>query len=56
MLASLSIVYAMGHDVVSAVQKLNKFRGVSGRMEAVEKELCRVVVDYAHTPDALRNP
>jgi UDP-N-acetylmuramoyl-L-alanyl-D-glutamate--2,6-diaminopimelate ligase len=55
-LASLSIVYAMGHDVVSAVQKLNKFRGVSGRMEAVEKgQPYRVVVDYAHTPDALRS-
>ena len=55
-LASLSIVYAMGMDVVNAVQKLNKFRGVSGRMETVDKgQPYRVVVDYAHTPDALRN-
>ena len=55
-LASLSIVHAMGMDVVNAVQKLNKFRGVSGRMETVDKgQPYRVVVDYAHTPDALRN-
>jgi UDP-N-acetylmuramoyl-L-alanyl-D-glutamate--2,6-diaminopimelate ligase len=55
-LASLSIVHAMGHEVVRAVQKLNQFRGVSGRMEAVDKgQPYRVVIDYAHTPDALRN-
>ena len=55
-LASLAIVHAMGEDVLGAVQKLRKFQGVSGRMECVDKgQPYRVLVDYAHTPDALRN-
>ena len=55
-LASLAIVHAMGEDVLASVQKLRKFQGVSGRMESVDKgQPYRVVVDYAHTPDALRN-
>ena len=55
-LASLAIVYAMGEDVMNSIQKLHNFQGVSGRMESVDKgQPYRVVVDYAHTPDALRN-
>ena len=49
----LSIVHAMGMDVVNAVQKLNKFRG-RGEWKRLIKDNPRVVVDYAHTPDALR--
>ncbi len=55
-LASFAIIHAMGEDVLNSVQKLAKFQGVSGRMETVDKgQPYRVVVDYAHTPDALRN-
>ncbi len=55
-LASFAIIHAMGKDVLNSVQKLAKFQGVSGRMETVDKgQPYRVVVDYAHTPDALRN-
>ncbi len=55
-LASFAIMHAMGEDVLKSIQKLRKFHGVSGRMELVDKgQPYRVVVDYAHTPDALRN-
>ena len=55
-LASLAIAHAMGENILNSVQKLRNFKGVSGRMEAVDKgQPYRVVVDYAHTPDALRN-
>ena len=49
-------MHAMGEDVLKSIQKLRKFHGVSGRMELVDKgQPYRVVVDYAHTPDARRN-
>jgi len=55
-LASLAVVHAMGKDVSTCIHKLHAFKGVSGRMESVDKgQPYRVVVDYAHTPDALRN-
>ena len=55
-LAAFAIIHAMREDVSKAVQKLKKFQGVSGRMETIDKgQPYRVVVDYAHTPDALLN-
>ena len=37
-------------------EKVGAFEGVDGRMESVERgQNYKVVVDYAHTPDALRN-
>ncbi len=55
-LASLAIAHAMGENILNSVQKLRNFKGVSGRMESVDKgQPYKVVVDYAHTPDALRN-
>tara|TARA_B100001093_G_scaffold72643_2_gene63238 strand:+ start:484 stop:2022 length:1539 start_codon:yes stop_codon:yes gene_type:complete len=56
LLASLSILYAMGRSVPDAIRKVGAFNGVDGRMEPIENgQNYNVVVDYAHTPDALRN-
>ena len=56
LLASFSILYAMGRSIPDAIRKVGAFSGVDGRMEPVEKgQDYNVVVDYAHTPDALRN-
>jgi len=55
-LASFAIVHALGRPVSDSIRKLSGFGGVEGRMESVERgQDYRVVVDYAHTPDALRN-
>jgi UDP-N-acetylmuramoyl-L-alanyl-D-glutamate--2,6-diaminopimelate ligase len=55
-LASFGILHALGHSVSDAVRKVGAFEGVDGRMESVDRgQNYKVVVDYAHTPDALRN-
>lgn len=55
-LAALGILHGLGHSVGDAIRKIGAFEGVDGRMEKVEKgQTYKVVVDYAHTPDALRN-
>jgi len=35
------------------LKSLEEFKGIPGRMEVITKEPFRVIVDYAHTPDAL---
>jgi UDP-N-acetylmuramoyl-L-alanyl-D-glutamate--2,6-diaminopimelate ligase len=56
LLAAFSTVYALQHDVKQAIHKISNFSGVDGRMERIDRgQGYRVVVDYAHTPDALRN-
>ena len=59
MLAALGIVVASqkDSDVESWVGQLRKLKGVPGRLERVtaSHSLAQVIVDYAHTPDALRN-
>lgn len=55
-LAALGVVEAMGRDVAEAIKRLESFGGVRGRMERVEESQgFTVVVDYAHTDDALKN-
>lgn len=55
-LAALSIAYAQGVDLETLLPKVRSFPGVPGRMEAVEVgQDFQVLVDYAHTDDALRN-
>ena len=53
-LAALTTAYAYKLDVKSAAKSLESIRGVAGRFEIiVHKPL--VIVDYAHTPDGLKN-
>ena len=55
-LAAFAIVHALGANVSDAIHKITAFNGVDGRMEPVDRgQGYNVVVDYAHTPDALRN-
>ena len=56
LLASLSILHVMGRPIQDAIRKIGAFQGVDGRMESIDKgQDYNIVVDYAHTPDALRN-
>ena len=52
--AALAAARALGVDGGSAVRALERFAGVPGRLERVQAgQPFAVVVDYAHTPDAL---
>ena len=56
LLAAFATCYAMGRDLSVMAARLKSFRGVPGRMERIEEgQPFNVLVDYAHTDDALRN-
>jgi UDP-N-acetylmuramoyl-L-alanyl-D-glutamate--2,6-diaminopimelate ligase len=55
-LTALGLGLALGLDMRAMLADLTDFRGVPGRMEPVEAGQDFVVlVDYAHTPDSVRN-
>jgi UDP-N-acetylmuramoyl-L-alanyl-D-glutamate--2,6-diaminopimelate ligase len=55
-LAALAAVGALGLDVPTAALGLGDVAQVPGRMESIEAgQDFLVVVDYAHTPDSIRN-
>lgn len=53
--AVLAVLLAMGRDLPRAAVSLEKVRAVPGRMESFSGAGRTVVVDYAHTPDALES-
>ena len=55
-LAAAAAAYGLGRTPHAFLARLAVFPGVPGRMERVEEEQAfNVLVDYAHTDDALRN-
>jgi UDP-N-acetylmuramoyl-L-alanyl-D-glutamate--2,6-diaminopimelate ligase len=55
-LAAVSACLASGIDPVSIAAGIRRLKGVPGRLEKVEVNLpAPVLVDYAHSPDALFN-
>ncbi len=56
LLAAFAACYALGRDPQVIASRLKSFTGVPGRMERIEEgQPYNVLVDYAHTDDALRN-
>ena len=56
LLAAFAACYALGRDPSVIAVRLRSFAGVPGRMERIEEgQPYNVLVDYAHTDDALRN-
>jgi UDP-N-acetylmuramoyl-L-alanyl-D-glutamate--2,6-diaminopimelate ligase len=56
LLAALATCLALGRDLAAIAPRLESFPGVPGRMERIEEgQPYNVLVDYAHTDDALRN-
>ncbi len=51
--AATSFAESLGIDWAITRSALASFKGLIGRMEVVQKEPFRVVIDYAHTPDSL---
>ena len=55
-LAAAAAAYGLGRNPHAFLARLSLFPGVPGRMERVEEgQAFNVLVDYAHTDDALRN-
>jgi len=52
--AAVALARHLGISEETALRAIRSFKGVPGRMEFVQKEPFAVVVDYAHTPDSLR--
>jgi UDP-N-acetylmuramoyl-L-alanyl-D-glutamate--2,6-diaminopimelate ligase len=55
-LAAVSASLSLGSSTASVESAISRFSNVPGRLERVENPLdFQILVDYAHTPDALRN-
>ena len=55
-LAALAAAHALGVDAATATEALSAAAGVPGRFEPIEEgQPFSVLVDYAHTPEALEN-
>lgn len=55
-LAAIAVGYSQRIPLVKIKKGLEAISGVSGRMEAINKgQNFTVLIDYAHTPDALQN-
>ncbi len=55
-LASTTALMALGYSVASIASVLKKLPSIPGRMESIKQgQPFQVLVDYAHTPDALIN-
>lgn len=52
-LAALAATYHIGLPFEETVPAIHSFGGVPGRMQIVQTDPVRVIVDYAHTPDSL---
>lgn len=54
LLAALTALCAMGYDVDKVASALGRIKPIAGRMERFgDRHAPMIVVDYAHTPDAL---
>jgi UDP-N-acetylmuramoyl-L-alanyl-D-glutamate--2,6-diaminopimelate ligase len=55
LLAAIATAWALGRDPLVLLARLRAFKGVPGRMERIDEgQPFNVLVDYAHTEDALR--
>lgn len=55
-LAALSCALVLGVDIDTAVLAVKEVSGVSGRNETIiRSDGARIVVDFAHTPDGIKN-
>ena len=53
-LAALAVLKALGIPLKAAVDPLKEFKNVPGRLEIFQSKGIKVIVDYAHTPESLK--
>jgi UDP-N-acetylmuramoyl-L-alanyl-D-glutamate--2,6-diaminopimelate ligase len=51
--AAVAVAKQIGIDLETIKLAIRNFKGLAGRMEVIQEEPFKVVIDYAHTPDAL---
>ena len=54
-LAAISVLYEMGYKYMDIVSLVSKLKEPSGRMEVINYHDNKIIIDYAHTPDAMIN-
>ncbi|MGM0369218.1 MAG: UDP-N-acetylmuramoyl-L-alanyl-D-glutamate--2,6-diaminopimelate ligase [Bacillota bacterium] len=55
-LAAISTVVSMGYDIAEVKEQIEEISGVPGRFETINAgQDYGVIVDYAHTPDGMKN-
>ena len=55
-LAAITITQSLGYDLENMIERIKEFKGVPGRMEKIEEgQEFSVLIDYAHTADAISN-
>lgn len=54
-LSAISLVLEMGYNYDNLFQLVNQLKEPSGRMETVKYNTNKIIIDYAHTPDAMIN-
>lgn len=56
LVAAVMAVTALGHELATVLRAAEAVKPVVGRMQAIANDLqLKIVIDYAHTPDALGN-
>ena len=55
LLAAAGLCFAAGFDIETVAAGLGALKAIPGRLEKIETDGLSVLVDYAHTDDALKN-
>jgi UDP-N-acetylmuramoyl-L-alanyl-D-glutamate--2,6-diaminopimelate ligase len=55
LLGTMAVLVGLGYPAEAAAARVGRVRPVAGRMERFRGNGLTAIVDYAHTPDALRN-
>ena len=55
MVAAICLFYQLGYNYSELKEKIILCRSPEGRMDVIEYGTNKIIIDYAHTPDALEN-
>ena len=55
LLAVYSVAMLLKLDSINVLSHLSKLKNVRGRFDIINAKKAKIIIDYAHTPDALKN-
>lgn len=53
-LAAFAVIFSYGYSPVDIIRAIEKITSIPGRLERIEKKGVNIFIDYAHTPEALK--